>query len=58
MEWYDLPRIEKTKSRVEPKTINGDILVQNIDYGINLYSNAISKEDCQKIITMLEEEIS
>jgi predicted 2-oxoglutarate/Fe(II)-dependent dioxygenase YbiX len=58
MEWYDLPRIEKTSSRVESKKIDDNILVENLDYGINLYRNAISQEDCQRVITMLEEEIS
>lgn len=58
MEWYDLPRIEKTSSRVESKKIDENIVVENLDYGINLYRNAISQEDCQRLITMLEEEIS
>ena len=58
MEWYDLPRIEKTNSRLETTSINGNIEVQNIDYGINLYRNAISEEDCKKIIDLLEAEIS
>ncbi len=58
MEWYDLPRIEKTTARVEPKEIDESILVENLEYGINLYRNAISKEDCQRLINMLEEEIS
>ena len=58
MEWYDLPRIEKTTVRIEPKKIDNDILVENLDYGINLYRNAISQEDCQRLIKMLEEEIS
>ncbi len=58
MEWYDLPRIEKTTLRVESKKIEDNIIVENLDYGINLYRNAISQEDCQRLITMLEEEIS
>jgi len=56
--WTELPRLEKTISRLEDLDIGDKVIAKNIDYGINLYKNAIKKEDCIKIINDLESEIS
>lgn len=58
MRWYDLPRHEKTDKRLAEVNIGNDIISKNLHYGINLYENAISKEDCNYIIKSLEDEIS
>jgi predicted 2-oxoglutarate/Fe(II)-dependent dioxygenase YbiX len=58
MEWYDLPRLEKTKTRLESEFIQDDIEVINLDYGIHLYRNAVNKDDCKTIIDLIENEIS
>ena len=58
MNWTELPRLEKTISRLEDLDIGDKVIAKNIDYGINLYKNAIKKEDCIKIINDLESEIS
>lgn len=58
MDWTTLPRTEKTDKRIEDNIIADGIVVKNLHYGINLYENAISKEDCNKIIDNLEKEIS
>ena len=58
MNWTQLPRIEKTLSRIEDSDIGDGVIAKNLDYGIHLYKNAIKKEDCVKIINDLENEIS
>lgn len=58
MDWTTLPRLEKTNQRLEDQVIDGSIIAKNLDYGIHLYQNAISKEDCKTIIEDLENEIS
>jgi hypothetical protein len=58
MEWYDLPRLEKTKTRLESEFIQDGIEVINLDYGIHLYRNAVNKDDCKTIIDLIENEIS
>jgi hypothetical protein len=58
MDWTDLPRQEKSNKRIEDTIIHGDIEVINLDYGIHLYRNAIKKDECEKIINTLEEQIA
>lgn len=58
MNWTDLPRLEKSTSRLPDEIINNDITVINLDYGINIYRNAIKKEDSIDVISKLENEIS
>jgi predicted 2-oxoglutarate/Fe(II)-dependent dioxygenase YbiX len=58
MDWTTLPREETTSKRLETQTIYNDITVINLDYGINLYRNAIKKDECVNIINSLENEIS
>lgn len=53
-EWFDLPRVEKNNYRIPENIINNGVRVINLDYGINLYRNAISKEICQEIIDKVE----
>jgi len=58
MEWYDLPREEKINKRLEETFLDKDTKSINLEYGIQLYKNAISKENCKKIIDLLEEEVA
>jgi hypothetical protein len=58
MDWTTLPRLEKTNKRLDDQVVDESIVAKNLDYGIHLYKNAISKEDCKKIIDDLENEIS
>ncbi|CAB5218123.1 Oxoglutarate/iron-dependent dioxygenase [uncultured Caudovirales phage] len=53
-EWHDLPRSEKEKTRLEPIDIGNGITCINLGYGINLYRNAIPREQGKKIIETLE----
>ena len=56
--WTDLPRLETTSKRLENINIGNEITVINAGYGINIYRNAIKKDECRKIIDSLENEIS
>ena len=56
--WVDLPRLETTSNRILNTTIAENIEVINLGYGINLYRNAIKKNECDNIINKLENEIS
>jgi predicted 2-oxoglutarate/Fe(II)-dependent dioxygenase YbiX len=56
--WTDLPRTETTKKRLEDVTLPDGTVAINLDYGINLYRNAIKKNDCEYIINTLESEIA
>lgn len=58
MEWYDLPRLEKVNKRLETQKVNNSIESINLEYGIQLYRNAISKENCKKVIDLLEGEVA
>jgi Rps23 Pro-64 3,4-dihydroxylase Tpa1-like proline 4-hydroxylase len=53
LSWMDLPRTEKTNVRLPDIDFHGT-KVENLAYGINLYKNAISKEECKYIIDTLE----
>jgi len=55
--WSDLPRLETTRNRLDRRVIQNNISVSNLAYGINLYKNAIKKEDCIDIISKLESAI-
>lgn len=56
--WTDLPRIETSSERLADTDIGNEITVINAGYGINIYRNAIKKDECQNIINLLEGEIS
>lgn len=56
--WTDLPRLEKLDKRLPNITIQDNITVINAGYGINIYRNAIKKDECSNIINKLENEIS
>lgn len=56
--WFDLPRVESTAKRLPDSTLSNDITVVNLDYGINLYKNAISKQNCVNVINSIEAAIS
>jgi hypothetical protein len=55
--WVDLPRIEKTNTRLSDDLFQG-IVVKNLSYGINLYKNVIPKNECDNIISVLENKLS
>jgi predicted 2-oxoglutarate/Fe(II)-dependent dioxygenase YbiX len=54
IQWFDLPRLEKTNQRLPIANLENGIEAINLDYGIHLYRNAISKEDCLTIIDNVE----
>lgn len=54
VEWYDLPRLETTSKRLPDQNIGNDIVRINLDYGINVYRNALKKENCFNLINNLE----
>jgi hypothetical protein len=54
IKWFDLPRVEKLNTRVPDAKIQDGIEVLNLSYGINLYKNAINKDDCNTIINNIE----
>lgn len=56
--WTDLPRLEKLNTRLPDIDIMDGIKVINPGYGINIYRNAIKKDECKNIIEKLENEIS
>jgi predicted 2-oxoglutarate/Fe(II)-dependent dioxygenase YbiX len=58
MDWTTLPREEKTTVRLKDQLIENETVCINLDYGINLYRNAIKKDECKNIINILEQEIS
>jgi hypothetical protein len=47
--------IETLVSRAEDRILSEEknIIVKNISFGVNLYKNSISKEDCEKYIELL-----
>lgn len=53
-EWYDLPRIETTSERMQDADIGNGITRINLDYGINVYRNAVPKDKSGNIINDLE----
>lgn len=55
--WSDLPREETTSKRLNSLEIGNGITMVNLDYGINLYKNAITKEKCDEIIYQVESAI-
>jgi predicted 2-oxoglutarate/Fe(II)-dependent dioxygenase YbiX len=55
--WSDLPREETVSKRLNSLEIGNGITMVNLDYGINLYKNAISKERCNEIIYQVESAI-
>jgi hypothetical protein len=57
-EWHDLPRLEKEKTRLDPIDIGNGITSINLGYGINLYRNAIPKEQGKLIIDTLEKTLN
>ena len=58
MNWVDLPRKETTSTRMDVCDIGNGVSVMNLDYGINVYRNAVKSDDCKKIIKDLEDELS
>jgi predicted 2-oxoglutarate/Fe(II)-dependent dioxygenase YbiX len=58
MKWEELPRLETISNRLSTELINNNVTVTNIAFGMNLYKNAIKKDECLKIVNSLELELS
>lgn len=50
---------ETISTRLEDKTLTGNssVTVKNLSFGVNLYKNALSKEDCLKYVALLNENL-
>jgi hypothetical protein len=50
-----MSNIETLTTRAKDRTLSKEknIIVKNISFGVNLYKNSISKEDCKKYIELL-----
>lgn len=57
-EWLSLDRTETDTNRFQTKTMGSDIVIQNAALGINIYKNAITKEDGERYIGILEKGLS
>jgi len=57
-EWFTKDRSETASSRSVSKTIEGDILVENLALGLNVYRNTFSKKDSERYIKILEKNLS
>lgn len=55
--WFTKDRSESSSRRMPDKVFNG-IRVSNPGLGLNIYHNAISKEDCDKYLTILEDTLN
>lgn len=53
-DWFNLDRSETDSNRFAIKTIENGIEVHNLALGINVYKNAITKEDGKRYIDILE----
>lgn len=56
-DWHTKDRSETSHNRMVNRTTAEGVLVENPALGINLYKGAISKDNCQKIIATLEENL-
>ncbi len=57
-EWFTKDRSETASNRSVSKTIEGDILVENLALGLNVYRNTFSKKDSERYIGILEKNLS
>jgi Rps23 Pro-64 3,4-dihydroxylase Tpa1-like proline 4-hydroxylase len=50
---------ETVSIRVKDKALidNSDVIAKNISFGVNLYKNALSKEDCLKYVNLLNDNL-
>jgi len=55
--WFTKDRSESASLRMQDKTFN-NIKVSNPGLGLNIYHNAISKENCDKYINILENKLN
>lgn len=55
--WFTKDRSESSSTRMPDKVFNG-IRVSNPGLGLNIYHNAISKKDCDKYLTILEDTLN
>lgn len=51
--------VETLTVRADPRILadNPEILVKNLSFGVNLYENTISPEDCKKYVTLLSDSL-
>lgn len=54
-----MSKIETLTVRADPRNLTSspEILVKNLSYGVNLYENTLSVEECQKYVTLLSESL-
>jgi hypothetical protein len=55
--WFTKDRSESASFRMPDKTFN-NIKVSNPGLGLNIYNNAISKENCEKYLSILENNLN
>jgi hypothetical protein len=50
---------ETLSIRVEDRQLTGELntIAKNVSFGVNLYKNALSKEDCRKYVALLSENL-
>jgi hypothetical protein len=53
-DWFTKDRSETAANRIPNKEINGNIVVENLGLGLNIYRNTFSLEDANRYINVLE----
>ena len=56
--WFTKDRSETSSNRVNIKSLDNGILVENLALGVNVYQNVFSLEDSKKYINTLESNLS
>ena len=56
--WFTKDRSETASNRLQPRNIDGNISVQNLALGLNVYRNVFSKQDSERYISTLETNLS
>jgi hypothetical protein len=56
--WFTKDRSETASNRINTKSLNNGILVENLALGINVYKNVFSLEDSKRYINTLELNLS
>jgi hypothetical protein len=57
-QWFTKDRSETSSNRVNKKSLDNGILVENLALGVNVYQNVFSLEDSKKYINTLESNLS
>jgi hypothetical protein len=56
--WFTKDRSETSSNRINTKSLNNGILVENLALGVNVYKNVFSLEDSKRYINTLESNLS